>query len=381
MESKKQANNSLSLKLRFICTPTFGYTKNQSTPYKPTLKEVFTELLDTVNFFKNSKRTFLALNFAFHLLTLGTFLFFTATCLNLKTSLFFLGSTILMCTVFHTLWLHNYCSHQAFKWSHIAFAKIFLWINPVFLPEQGYAIAHLYHHQYSDKIGDPHGPHLGWWGNFFSIDSFSKLNTNITEVQYQTLLRRVKHIGFKMNTYPQYIKSASVENLPYFVARTITAQAFWSTFIFTLGGVPYLASWYASIFAFSFLFRDFGWRAHGGVRKKKIQGWEFDKHSLALNQRFYGYLASEWHDNHHVFPKSANYGFLPSQFQLSFQIIRGLKKIGVIRSYTDSKLKFIKILEVEKLTHAIGDIPKNQPLTPSQKKHTPSQTKTSQIKF
>ena len=56
--------------------------------------------------------------------------------------------------------------------------------------------------------------------------------------------------------------------------------------------------------------RDFNWRGHGGTyRNKKIPGWEFDSRSRALNQHAYGFLASEWHDNHHKYPYSANSGF------------------------------------------------------------------------
>jgi stearoyl-CoA desaturase (delta-9 desaturase) len=82
---------------------------------------------------------------------------------------------------------------------------------------------------------------------------------------------------------------------------------------------------------------------HGGNRRRvKKTRWEFDDKSYALNQYFYGYLASEWHDNHHKYPFSANNGFLPRQFDLAFQIIKLMHKVGIVESYVDAKPAFAK---------------------------------------
>jgi stearoyl-CoA desaturase (delta-9 desaturase) len=82
---------------------------------------------------------------------------------------------------------------------------------------------------------------------------------------------------------------------------------------------------------------------HGGnqPRRKKV-GWEFDDRNYALNQWFYGYIASEWHDNHHKYPFSASNGFLPGQIDLAFQIIKLLHRLGIVESYVNAKPLFEK---------------------------------------
>ena len=102
-----------------------------------------------------------------------------------------------------------------------------------------------------------------------------------------------------------------------------------------------MIAWYSSIFVITSLIRDFNWRGHGGnSRHIKKPGWEFDKRSFALNQRFYGYIASEWHDNHHKYATSANNGFLPGQIDIAFHVIKTLQRFGVIQSYIDSSPRF-----------------------------------------
>jgi len=169
-----------------------------------------------------------------------------------------------------------------------------------------------------------------------------KFNTSITERQYNSLVQRISHIGFKINSYKQFKRWGSVEHVGYYLTKTAFAQLFWAIPIYVFGGVEYTLAWLSAIFVGTVLIRDFNWRGHGGRRKRKKPGWEFDKNSHALNQRFYGYLASEWHDNHHKYPMSANTALLAGQIDLSFQIVKLLHKIGIVAFYFDAKPIFEK---------------------------------------
>jgi stearoyl-CoA desaturase (delta-9 desaturase) len=53
-----------------------------------------------------------------------------------------------------------------------------------------------------------------------------------------------------------------------------------------------------------------------------------------------GLVAGEWHNNHHLFPNGAKSGFLPYQVDLPWLFIRGLHRIGVVRSYRDYQAEF-----------------------------------------
>jgi stearoyl-CoA desaturase (delta-9 desaturase) len=62
---------------------------------------------------------------------------------------------------------------------------------------------------------------------------------------------------------------------------------------------------------------------------------------MSINQLWPGYVAGEWHNNHHLFPKSARSGFKPYQFDLAWCYIKFLSMIGAVSSYRDSKKQFL----------------------------------------
>jgi fatty-acid desaturase len=324
----------------FLSEPIYRYTRDGKTPHRPSTREVLLELVDTIDFIRKPRRWLNALLFAVHWLTFACLVAFVWKYLNRGTFAFWLASVIFLCNGPHTFWYHRYCAHRPFKFSRPLFARLFLWFNPLYTMEEHYAIAHRQHHAHAERVGDPYGPHIGWLGSYFAIDSIQKLNVDISESRYEALKKSVAHIGFKMNGYAQFRRTGTVENLPHYFARVLFAQVFWSSLIYYFGGAPYVVTWYAATFMLWFLLRDFGWRGHRG--RHKAAGWEFDARSSATNQRFYGYLASEWHDNHHLFPGSANLAFLPSQFDISFQIVRLLKALGMVSVYFDAKPSFLR---------------------------------------
>jgi len=61
-----------------------------------------------------------------------------------------------------------------------------------------------------------------------------------------------------------------------------------------------------------------------------------------VNQVWPGYVAGEWHNNHHLYPSGARSGFLPYQMDLAWQFIRALSWIGVVSSYRDYKADFLR---------------------------------------
>jgi len=331
---------SFDTKKSFLLEPTYKYTTDGQTPHRPTPREALVEWLDVVDFVRKPRRALNAALFVAHWSTFACLVLFFAKYFTLSTCAFWIASVVFLCNGPHTLWYHRYCSHRAFKFKRLSFARLFLWSNPLYTPEEHYAIAHRQHHAFQERVGDPYGPHIGWLGSYVAIDSIQKLNVDIPPDRYEKLQKSVEHIGFKMNSYRQFRRTGTVENLRHYFLRTLVAQALWCSLAYAIGGVPYVVTWYGSTYTLWFLLRDFGWRGHRG--KSKVPDWEFDVHSSATNQRFYGYLASEWHDNHHLYPSSANLAFLPSQFDISFQLVRVLNGLGLLESYNDAKPKFLR---------------------------------------
>jgi stearoyl-CoA desaturase (delta-9 desaturase) len=204
-----------------------------------------------------------------------------------------------------------------------------------------YAIPHRVHHDRSDQVGDPYGPHLGWLGSYLASESQQKINTAIDKRRYEALVRSLKHIGFPANRYDTFQKSGGVEPTSHYLARTAFAQTLWILVSYTAGGWHYVTVWYSAVSIFIFFMRDFPWRGHGGnFRMHKIEGWEFDRRSRSLNTHVFGYLGGEWHDNHHLLPASANSAFLKGQLDLPFQILRVLCRLGIVRDYYDASETF-----------------------------------------
>jgi fatty-acid desaturase len=327
-----------------LMEPTFARGTSESCSKPPTLAKIIAEWLDAINFFKYPPRFLIALTFFFHATTAVIFVYFIFNRVTVDRLIFMFVSAVAIVIVYNnTVWYHRYCSHAAFKFTKDAYTKLFLSSNPIPFREESYAIPHMIHHQRTEKPGDPYGPHLGWLGSYLAIESSGKINTSITEPEFARLKSSTEHIGLQANDYEQFRRFASIENVAHFLTRTTFAQLVWSIFIYSVAGASYVLSWYSAIFCAVFLMRDFNWRGHGGsYSRAKIPGWEFDDKSYALNQRFYGYLASEWHDNHHKYFFSANAGFLPGQIDIAFQIIKLMHRAGIVESYLDARPLFEK---------------------------------------
>jgi stearoyl-CoA desaturase (delta-9 desaturase) len=332
-------------KSSILVEPHYGYAAADGLPYKPTCAEAIREWLHVMNCVHNPQHSLTAINFLFQIGVGVAFIIFMTRFLSLDSFLFMLLVVLVFGTGYNTVWYHRYCSDLAFRFSHLTFAKIFLWTNPLafIFREEIYAIPHKIHHQRTDKPGDPYGPHLGYLANFLSPELTQRINPNISREEFRARQRTILHIGLHSHSYEQFRRTASIENVYYYAARIIVTQFIWISLTSALGGHALVLAYYSAIFITTILIRDFNWRGHGGnVQVVKRNNWEFDKKTRALNQYFYGFIASEWHDNHHHYITSANNGFLASQIDIAFIMIQALHRLGIIKSYINAETLFRK---------------------------------------
>ena len=330
-------------RLPVLVEPRFRHPGTDDSVQPPTVAEIVSELLHVLNLKVFPTYKLLAANFFCYLLTSLLFIVFSLNYLSLSNILFAAICVVFVGTLYNSVWFHRYCCHSAFEFKKAYFSYLFLWTNPLsfIFREEVYAIPHRIHHEQTEKAADPYGPHLGWLGSFLSTELTQRLNTDITEKDYEWMKSSIHHIGLRVNDFQRFTKTGSIENVVQYSLRVIFAQLFWVALIYSVGGFTFVLSWYASIFITASLIRDFNWRGHGGsFHRVKKPGWEFGKRSYALNQRFYGYIASEWHDNHHKYPTSANNGFLPGQIDIAFSVIQFLQKLGFVQSCIDSFSRF-----------------------------------------
>jgi len=328
-------------KVRWLVEPTYGWADADGGPHFPTAREALREWLDAINVFANPYRA-PALAFAlFHFTTAVLFVVSVFT-LTWPARIWGLAMSLIVSLIFQTTWYHKYVSHGSFRFSSLWPARVYLWTNPLVMKEDVYAIAHRLHHQLSDAAGDPHGPHLGWLGSYLCWESFFKTNTAITERQYEMLTRSLRHLAIPLNDFETYQRTGSIEPLWHYWLRVVVAQSLFIALNYAIGGWEIVLAAYSGVFGYTFFWREFPWRGHGGSHhsRAKIAGWEFDRRSKATNRHAPGLLGGEWHDNHHRLPTSANCAVLPGQVDPAFLYIRALHSLGIVSFYNDTAAPF-----------------------------------------
>lgn len=321
--------------------PVFGYANPDGSLKHPSTGEVLREWWDAINIFRNPQRLPAAFHVLFHLASIGCAIAWLGWHFTWASLGYFAAATYAFVVVTHTVWLHRYCTHRAFEFRSRWFARVFLWLNGLTIREDTYCVPHRVHHQRGDRVGDPHGPHMGRLGSYLAIESMMKINTAMTPEQYRHIESSVQHIGFPVSTYEQFQRTGTIEHAGHMAARTLFAQVALAGLAYLIGGVSFVLAHYAAVALVILTIRDFNYFGHGGSRQReKKAGWEFDQRTLALNQIFYGIVASEWHNNHHMFPRSANTALTRGQIDVSFWVIRLMRGLGIVSSYVDAAPRF-----------------------------------------
>ena len=102
-----------ALKPRLLLAPTYGY--GEVSPRKPTLREVWGELIDSIAFWRDSSRLLPALVAAYHLVAFAAFVLFLARFFSVSSLAIVLVVSNAIGIVYNTVWYHRYCAHRAFR--------------------------------------------------------------------------------------------------------------------------------------------------------------------------------------------------------------------------------------------------------------------------
>lgn len=309
-----------------ILPPTYAATV--AAGRKPSLHELLVEWTDAVAFWRDRSRLLPALYAAYHLATAVVFAVFMARHFSLLACVTVMAIGSAIATVYNTVWYHRYCTHRAYKFRNLGWARVFLWTNPVCFREESYVVPHRVHHSKTDEPGDPYGPHLGWLGSYLGTESQQKMNRDLSPTEYERLAKSLEHLGIPRNSHEQFRRCGSVEPLWHWLARLVFANVFWTSLGYVAAGWWGVQAWLAGVFFYSALVRDFNYRGHGGFFGEHEPG-------TPLNQVFYGLIAGEWHENHHAHPRLARSGFAWWQLDIPYWIIRAMSAAGIVTQYLD----------------------------------------------
>ena len=220
-----------------------------------------------------------------------------------------------------TFFLHRYAAHGAFKmsrgWEKFFYILTFITQGSSYMSARTYALLHRLHHAYTDTEDDPHSP-------TYSKNAFDLMNQ--TRLKYADIYNR------KMVVEEKFLK-----NLPDWQAFDRIAHP-WFTRIL----------WIVAYVAFYFYFVTAPWQwiflpitiligpVHGGIINWFAHKYGHTNFAMNNTSRNLFYidvlmLGEAYHNNHHKFPSSINFGVKRNEIDPIYFIILLFNRLGIIR--------------------------------------------------
>jgi stearoyl-CoA desaturase (delta-9 desaturase) len=322
--------------------PAYGWKNAQGELVKPTVKQLYAEAFSRINIFKD-KRNWISL---ISWLMAVCMLPFVYLFLFEYFSFWYLGAAVfygmVIMSTHGTIWFHRYCTHKAFTFSHPVCRFITQNLVLRTFPEEMYVISHHVHHVKVEEPGDPYNAYAGLMYCMLSDVNHHSIAKDLSELNYGKAANFMSNSGVQINTYIQYKKWGSIATPLYTIGLWLLNWAFWFVAFYLIGGPGLACALFGGALFWFILVRAFNYNGHGNGKAKHVDGVDFDRSNLSINQTRPGLFSGEWHNNHHLYPGSARAGFLPNQLDLAWFYIKGLHKIGAVSTYKDSKALFLK---------------------------------------
>ena len=186
---------------------------------------------------------------------------------------------------------------------------------------------HRKHHALSDKPGDPHSPHVGHgdgaWGAVtgFVHAHVGWLFTNLGMEQGREYGKRSLRGPARADDRPALPRSGSSLTLgiPFAIGYAVGGTVGAGLEALVWGGLIRIFLYQHATFSVNSICHMFG-RQDYRSRDEARNNW-----LVALLV-----FGEGWHNNHHAFPASARHGLGRWQFDVSWWVIRGLEKLGLV---------------------------------------------------
>ncbi len=321
--------------------PSYGWVDHEGSLVIPSTSQMIGEFFSRLNIFRTKKNWLAFFGWTKTLLLIACLFVFLLHYFNfLLLGIAFIYSMVIMGT-HGTIWYHRYCTHRAYTFSNSFWRFITRNLTINVIPEEIYVISHHVHHARSDQPGDPYNASGGFLYCFLADVNHQPISDNLSEDDYARVVGLMEHTGIKTNSYTQYQKWASVARPVRSVLEWAFNWTFWAAVFYLAGGKALVFALFGAAGFWAIGVRTFNYEGHGRGKNKQREGVDFNKKDRSINQLWPGYVAGEWHNNHHLFPSSARSGFLRYQLDLAWCYIRLLKTFGAVKSYHDAKKVFL----------------------------------------
>lgn len=323
--------------------PSYGWKDKDGVFSQPTQQQIIKEFFSRLNLFKTKKNWLPVLSWGKVLcllpfLVVFVFNYFTWWYLLCG----FVYGMIIMGT-HGTIWYHRYGTHAAYQFRNKFWRFFTRNLALAIIPEEIYVVSHHVHHVKSDTPGDPYFAQGGFLYCFLADVNHQPIAKDLTERDYQRVQTLMKHTGVKQNNYEQYRYWGSVAHPAFTIIHWVLNWSFWYAAFYLIGGHGLACACFGGAFVWAVGVRTFNYEGHGKGKDMRQEGMDFNRDDMSINQIWPGYVAGEWHNNHHLYPKSARSGFLPYQLDLAWCYIKLLNMVGAVSTYHDSKKEFLKV--------------------------------------
>jgi stearoyl-CoA desaturase (delta-9 desaturase) len=241
-----------------------------------------------------------------------------------------------------TVWYHRYCTHKAFTFRNRFWRFLTQNITLKVIPEEIYVISHHVHHAKSDEAGDPYNANGGFLYCFLADVNHQPIARNMDMECYTRCVRLMKHTGLHSNNFKQYQQWGSLANPFRTLAGIFLNWCFWFAVFYLVGGPGLACALFGAAGVWAIGVRTFNYEGHGKGKDRRKEGTDYNKKDMSVNQLWPGIVAGEWHNNHHLYPKSARAGFLAYQIDFAWYYIKFLSLIGAVTEYTNNKKQFME---------------------------------------
>jgi stearoyl-CoA desaturase (delta-9 desaturase) len=203
---------------------------------------------------------------------------------------------------------HRYFSHRTYKTSRVfQFLMALLGTSATQKGPIWWASAHRRHHKYSDTEQDVHSPkqrgfwyaHMGWWlGRDHEQTDWSQVR-DLAKFRELVFLERWHVLG----VFACMGVAAALRGFDGFLWGYVVSTCFLLHGTFTINSLAHV----------------YGSRRYATTDTSRNNFW------LALIT-----MGEGWHNNHHHYMNSANQGFFWWEIDVSYYVLKGLEKIGLI---------------------------------------------------
>jgi len=319
--------------------PSYGWARGKGL-YVPTVREQLVHLGQRLHVFED-RRNWVAFSSWLWSLAFAPFLaLFLIKYFSLPRLLLGLFYAMVCVGTHGTVWYHRYATHRAYQFRNGFFRFLVANLIPKVIVDELYIISHHAHHAMTEKPGDPYNVHGGFLYCFLADANHQPIKRNLPPREYAKLQRLMSHTGVKTNTYGQYLRYGSLAHPLRTTVGFILSWAFWYTVFFLIGGHPLATALFGCTFLWAVGIRTFNYDGHGRGKDKRKEGIDLNWADLSINQTWPGYVAGEWHNNHHLFPRSACTGFQRYQLDGAWIFIRLLEHLGVVHQVINDTPRF-----------------------------------------